>query len=316
MSYHIVVNPAARGVELEAISQALFRHFEDVDFHLCHDLSPEHLGLAGPGRWPAHDPRLERAPRPADETVVAVGGDGTVSRVIQAIGTSGLRLAIVPAGTANDFAAALGIPADLDQACEAARCSGERLVDLISVNGRYFVTCGGMGLPAAVAARANRWKSAPSPLRSLWRRLGRAIYVLAAGAEMLHRPPMPCLVRCDGATHYGDSLALVFSNQSRFGGCFRVSPAASNRDGVLDLCAIDQPRTWTRRAQVLLAALAGTLERLPGTQALRGRHASVVSDRRTSFFGDGEVLVEDRRFEIEVLPGALRVVVPRDAEES
>jgi YegS/Rv2252/BmrU family lipid kinase len=304
MSLHVVLNPDARGVERDRILRHLARGFAGMNYHLCDELSRPHL-RNGAGR----NPEIGIAGA-AGGAIIVAGGDGTLSRVINAVGPFGPCVGVLPGGTAHDFASLLGIPHDVGPACEVIRAGHTRAVDLVSVNGKLFVTCGGVGLPAAVAALANRWKAPGSPARALCRRLGCALYALAAAAALCRRRPCPCRIECEGTVRFADSLALVVSNQARFGGRFRVSPAASNQDGVLDLWAVERPHSCAGALRILLAALAGRADRLPGARSLRGREAAVVCGSETSFMGDGELLAEGRRFTVRVLPGALRVFAP------
>jgi diacylglycerol kinase family enzyme len=310
MIYHLVQNPRARGARPAQIARALRERFAGIDWHECRDLSAGHLGLLDPGACRAREDDPGHTGLGGRGAIIVVGGDGTLSRVINAVGLSRLPVGIIPVGTANDLASHLGIPRDIDSACEVIRAGKRRAVDLISVNGKLFATCGGLGLPAAVSALANRWKAGRTPLRVLCRWLGPCAYVLAAGTAMGRQRSHLCLVCCEGVVRTADVFALVVSNQPRFGHHFAVSPEASNQDGIADLCAIDRPGGAGRSLAVLFAALRGLAGALPEAHSARGRSATIVTLEPTGFFGDGEILVEDRFFHIEVLPGALSVFAP------
>ncbi len=310
MTLHVVLNPSARGIRPAALLRRLDEGLGRRNYHLCTDLSPAHLGIAAtPGGAATAEAAFPAAAPPRDAIIVA-GGDGTLSRVINAIGPFGPPVGILPGGTANDLASSLGIPRDVGLACAVIRSGHVRAIDLVSVNGKLFVTCGGLGLPAAVAARANRWRTSSSLSRGLSRWLGRGAYVLAAGVELARRRSFACAIACGRAVRYADAAALVVSNQASFGGLFAVSPRASNQDGLVDLWALRRPGRPAGALGVLLAALEGRADRLPGARVLRGGSAAVACEECVAFMGDGEVLLEDRRFTITVLPGALRVLAP------
>jgi len=105
-------------------------------------------------------------------------------------------------------------------------------------------------------------------------------------------------------------MAVVFSNQPRFGVLFSVSPKAVDDDGLLDLCAIPDPGSHLREAGIVLQAALGRGVVLPGVVRGRLRHAHILTDSVVPFFGDGEILTRDREFKITVLPEAVRMIVP------
>src|SRR5512139_3589449 len=110
--------------------------------------------------YPGHATAIaRRAVAEKAEAIVAVGGDGTVREIVNGILGSPVAIGIIPAGTANDLAAYSKIPADLAKAGDVVRGLRTRPAAVIRVNGEYYVTAGGLGLPSEVAWLANRIKS-------------------------------------------------------------------------------------------------------------------------------------------------------------
>jgi YegS/Rv2252/BmrU family lipid kinase len=258
--------------------------------HLCPEPLADHLRTVAEG-----------------DVVVVVGGDGTISRVLNTPRHGRLTLAIVPVGTANDLAASAGIPADPHAACRIVAAGVSRCIDLVEVNGRVFATSGGLGVPTEVASCANRWKS-----RGV--RLGKLVYLLAAG-RVASRPwaGTPIELRVDGQVHRLDASALLVGNQARTGGLFRVLPRARDDDGWLDLLALGALAAGPARARALAAALLGRLERIQGAVSFRAKRVRIRAAQPLEFFGDGELLVRGRLFNMRVWPGALRLLVPAPA---
>ena len=288
MILHFVLNPrAGRGGDA-ALEEALRREFRGREIRISREI-PEPGALEG----------VER--------IVAAGGDGTVNRLLDVARHSGIPLGILPRGTANDFAAALRIPADFRRACAVLREGRVLAVDLASVNGVPFATCGGLGLAAEAAARADRWRGG--------RRIpGAWVYALAALRTIGRLPRLPRVrIRNGPRVETGPVAAILVSNQARFGRRFVASPGASNRDGLLDLCRIDATASRARLLWIALRMLGGGPGEGRGVSQQRGRSFTLRCDRRTDFFGDGEILATGRRFLVRVLPGALRVVVPGES---
>ena len=281
-----VVNPRAGRVRESALRRALRERFADREAVISCE-PPE------PGA-----PRL----------VVAVGGDGTVNRVINHCDPRQLRLGIIPRGSANDLGAELRIPRDLRDALRVIEAGRYAEIDLISVNATRFATCGGFGLAADVAARANAWKARAGGPGWLARRLGPLVYVAAALRELGSSPrAIHTTIRVDGAVHRLPLVAALVSNQPRFGRFFSASPAASNRDGELHFCGVRAPLGRAGLLRVCLALLQGRPESCPEIFSLKARALTVEADSEVSFFGDGEILARGRPFRLEVLPRALKV---------
>jgi diacylglycerol kinase family enzyme len=247
---------------------------------------------------------------PDRRLVVAVGGDGTVNRVINHCDPARLRLGIIPRGRANDLGTALAIPRDFLRAWAVLESSRYADIDLLTANGIRFATCGGLGLPSDVAVEANRWKALAGPLGRCARRLGPLVYLLAALTEIAQRGSTGLRVRIDtgtGRSRTSALTALLVSNQARFGRWFSASPRASNRDGRLHLCGIEMPRTRARLLWICAQLLNGHPERCPEIFQVEARSATVETDAPTTFFGDGEMISHGRTFHLGVLPAALRV---------
>jgi len=306
MRVHFIVNPMAGRVRYGKLVAAIREELSKHDIHITSSL-PEAL--------PEQSIRSTDGPQlPFDEAppdmVVAVGGDGTVNRVINAVARRGVPVGILPCGSANDLAGALGIPEDFSRACAIIKSVHMVKIDLISVNGTYFATCGGLGVAAAVAQRVNRWKGGARRKSNVARVLGKKVYLLAALVE-LGRTWRPVHGRIVGN---GDGrqvrwASLLVCNQPQFGG-FSPAPMASNCDGILDLCEVRSPPQRGRMLWVSLQALRGRAHTCPEVTQHRATAVTIDTDRPVPFLGDGEILAVAQRFNIEVKPGALCVAVP------
>jgi diacylglycerol kinase (ATP) len=292
-----VVNPHAGGVRYSALAEAIRGRLAGREATISADL-------------PRFD---ERSPR----LVVAVGGDGTVSRVINACEPRSLRLGLIPRGSANDLGTELAIPADFERAFRVIQGGRYAEIDLLTVNGARFATCGGLGLATDVAARANEWKAGVGWPGRLARSLGPLVYPLAAIAETGTGAPrsIRATLRSEGLTRQVELSTALISNQPRFGGGFSASPLASNQDGHLHFCGLLAPRSRARLLRLSWALYRGSAEDCPEIFQVRASSLSIETEEDVAFFGDGEVLARGRLFRIEVLPRALKVAVPRPSHE-
>jgi diacylglycerol kinase (ATP) len=183
---------------------------------------------------------VERAVAAGAERVAVAGGDGSIAPVADAAGQAGIPLALIPCGTANDFARRLGRPLELSAACRLA-AQGRQLralelgwmePDSATPVGdparRPFVNVASAGLPAPAADRARSWK----------RQLGPLAYAAGAVVAGLSSKPVACRVECDDRTLFeGDAWQVTVASTGGFGAGSRIDEA-DPADGVLDVVAV------------------------------------------------------------------------------
>jgi len=237
-------------------------------------------------------------------TLVVAGGDGTTSRVANAILTTNraVRLCVLPVGTGNDFSKVLG-PKAGNVAAVARGCleASSTAVDVGQIESNYFLNSCGFGFDVAVLQAAAKMR---------WLR-GDALYMTAALRELVgfsgSRIGVTSGARVrDPMSH----LLLVIANAPYFGGTFTIAPAASVADGKLDLISVfDIP--IRRRIPVLAAATRGTHLRFPECSAEQGADFSLTFDRPPAYEIDGELRQSATAIvSVSCIAAALRVVMP------
>lgn len=243
--------------------------------------------------------------------LVVVGGDGTIQLALDAIAGRDIPLALVPIGTANDFARSVGGGASLRLAQRLIDVGGA--VDLISLNGKRFCTTGCLGVPGEVMQGVQTLRRL-QPLRPWLRRLGPWIYPALALQRLVQLGPVRRRYRIttleDEATalrtvevHAG---ALFVSNQSRLGATLLVSPHADNRDGKFELTAV-VAQTRGGLLRVLGDMLSGKPPNGADVVRLEATRATIACDAEQTFFADGESLTTASEFRLQILPAALRL---------
>jgi diacylglycerol kinase family enzyme len=228
------------------------------------------------------------------ERVVVSGGDGTIVAGAERAAALGVPLAVLPAGTANDFARANGIPLDLDAAARLA-VTGMRTSphDLGRIDGRGFLTVAAAGLAPAAARRA-------APLK---RALGPLAYPVGGLLAGLREAPIPVSV----PPHFeGRAWQVIVAITGGFGGGAGID-AADPADGRLDLVVLPAGR----RAALLRHALhmrRGTLAEAPGAIHARARELPLDVPAGTPFNIDGEVVEAGPSVHVTVQVAAFLVV--------
>lgn len=244
---------------------------------------------------------ITRAAEKGYTRVIASGGDDTVRDLLPALLSTPCDLAILPRGTYNNFALALGIPTDEQRALELALTGTARLVDLGHAEGLTFTESAGVGY------LAEAWSRAPQPEPTGFRRWAGGF--AAAGSALLDYQPLRLKVRLDQEEFEGDFWDITVANAPYFANNIAIAPQASLSDGKLDVTL------WPKASAFeFLAALPALLSeqgpgQLPQVRTVQARRIEVRSDHEIPLRVDNTVL-QGNRFVFECLPGALRVVTP------
>lgn len=231
------------------------------------------------------------------ERVVVAGGDGSLGPAAEAAASANVPLAVVPAGTANDFVRALQLP---DTVPEAVRLAvggvRTRRLDLARFGDRPFLNAASAGLAPAAARRARGLK----PL------LGAAAYAVGAVGAAVRADPIACRATCDGDLAFeGPAWQVTVACSGAFGGGSDVE--ADPHDGALDLVAVEAG-SRLRLALRAWGLRIGRLENQGGVHSRRCGRVELDVPPGTAFNVDGEV-VESGPVAFTVEPGAVELVV-------
>jgi diacylglycerol kinase (ATP) len=275
----LLSNPESGSGEAEAVESELRRLGAEVAVFPIQD--PDRALEVDPGR------------------IVVAGGDGSIGCAAALALRAGATLAVVPVGTANDFARALGLPSDRSEACRLA-VEGERTrpIELGRMEERPFVNVASVGLPPAAARRAHGLK----------RRLGTLSYAVGAIRAGFAAKPVRCRVIADDDEELftGDAWQATIACSGAFGGGSQVDANPSDR--MLDAVVVE---AGSRLALVVRAygMRSGRLERQPGVLSRRAHAFGAEVPPDTSFNVDGEICVRSGRVRFRVEPAAVELVV-------
>jgi diacylglycerol kinase family enzyme len=232
--------------------------------------------------------------------VFAMGGDGTVRACAQALAGTPVPLAIVPRGTANLTARALGVPAGLEDALGVGFGSHERRIDLAVADGITYAAMAGIGVDAAVVG------ATPGRLKA---RAGWLAYAATGTRHALGRRTAFEL-RLDGAAPLSrQARSVVVGNAGLLPGGFTLLPGARLDDGLLDvgILAPSSPLGWARVAYRIMAGTGHEDLRLERHKA---RRVEIRAANELPRQADGEVIPPGRSLTVTVTPAALLVRVP------
>lgn len=234
---------------------------------------------------------------------VAVGGDGTVSGVVEGLDGAATPVAVIPAGTGNLVARGLGLPLNPVEA--AGLIAGDhaiRTIDAMRVGPRVFILNIGVGISSATVRDTT---SADK------RRFGRAAYVGTGFREMLGFRPCRFTVTVDGRATRVRATEVAVANFDFIGDIpWPWAPDIVPDDGKLDVCLVLVP-TATESVRSGLRVMRHRRKPLPNVRWLRAKRSVKIEANRTlPVQGDGD-LIGEAPVEVTVLPQAVRVIVPR-----
>ena len=234
------------------------------------------------------------------DLVVVCGGDGTINYVVNAMRSKGVDypLGIIPAGTANDFAGAIGMRRDPVKAARQIIEGAVEALDCGKVNDLYFVNIFSFGLFTTTSQHT------PDNLKH---HIGKAAYLIEGSKELHNREYIPLHIVHDGGEMDVEAvITLIFNGETA--GRFPLARNASVRDGLLD-CVL------MRKCGTFEGAWAAVKYLINGKENeevvhIRSSKLSISSPLSPLTDMDGQPSAEFP-LEIECLKGVLRVVVPR-----
>jgi YegS/Rv2252/BmrU family lipid kinase len=231
------------------------------------------------------------------DLVIVWGGDGTLNESGGALLDTNIALGVVPAGSGNGLAAALGSPREPRAAIAAALDGQVRAIDAGVLAGRPFFNIAGIGVDARIAALFN--------VRARGTR-GRWPYVVIGIREGCRYCGQEYEVELDGARRTVRALLIAFANGGEYGNGVRLSANARLDDGVLDALIVED-RSIVARFWHARHLAAGTADRAPRVEARQVRHAVIRSPEPIEFHVDGEPGRTGDVIEVGIRPRALLV---------
>jgi YegS/Rv2252/BmrU family lipid kinase len=294
----VILNPYAGRWLAERSRGAIERALTSLDIPFVLEVTPKPNAAIEMARRASHD---------GFRIVVAAGGDGTVSEVVNGLAlaaddmgraTAGV-LGVLQVGSANDMAEIAGVPNQLLAACEAIKRGRTRLIDLGVVNGRYFDNNVGAGFEAQVTIESRKIK----------RLRGTLLYLIAVIRALAHYPSPVMRVTWNEGETTRPLLMVSVGNGRRTGGGFFVTPDAVQDDGLLDL-GVAKALPRLQILKLLPKVMRGTHKNDPAIMLTRTTHVTIESDYPLPVHADGEVIYTDaKRLDISIQPARLELIV-------
>jgi diacylglycerol kinase (ATP) len=249
-------------------------------------------------------PLAERAVKEGRARLIVSGGDGSVTEAAHILAGTNTELAVLPAGTGNLLAINLGIPTDRASAMQLALAGKAEPIDVGRANGQVFLIAAGMGLDARMIRDADR---------ELKDRYGKLAYFLTAWQNLRH-PRIEYRITIDGRKLRRRAETVMVANLGRITAGLELVPGSDPNDGILEVAILR-----TRRVRDLaILGFRMVIGRPRSDDLLEIRHGQsirVETLRPQPLELDGNDVGSTRRLDIQVEPGALKLVRPPASAE-
>jgi diacylglycerol kinase (ATP) len=268
----IIVNPAAGRARFS--ERRLRRFVAALERQGCTVV----LRRAGPS--PGQVERLAGQAEPGFEAIVAAGGDGTISAVVNGLGGRAVPFGVLPLGSANVLAREIRLPRAPEALASLITTGPVSPIWPGRVGERAFVMMASAGFDSEIVA-------ALSP--ELKRRVGRLAFAWGFLVRLWHCPACELTVRADGVEYR--AAAVVAAKGRHYAGPFVVAPGADLAEPVLELVLLDRRGRWAM-LRYATALFLGRVPRLGDIAIVRARQASVAGNRALPVQADGEIVGE------------------------
>lgn len=239
-----------------------------------------------------------------DVCLYAVGGDGTLNEIINGINHF-VPLALIPAGTGNDYSKMLGGNANNPKEMIQSVIEGKMVyVDYASHNNLNFHNCCSMGLDAQINALAIKlFHKLPIPRK--------IVYGIAAFISVLNPQPFEITLQLKDRIIHKRALLIAIMNGKRYGGGFNATPLADIQDGLLDICIIE-PVSIVELIYLLPKYFKGKHAHLKQVQMLQADTFALSVDHEIPTQTDGENSLETC-LNFSIIKNGLYLKVPQNS---
>ena len=241
--------------------------------------------------------------------VVSVGGDGTLNEVANGLilSQSHIPLAIISAGTVNDFATYMKLPQTADGFCKMIKEFQIKTVDVGKVNNEYFINVLAAGMLTDIAYKVPKDKKAV---------LGKMAYYLE-GVKEFPKQLAQNMTLTFKSKEYNDTqdiMVFLVANSKSVGGFADAAPLASVSDGYLDVLIIKKMGLLTEAPDLIIKIFQGEHPKHPAIEYFQTKELHVLPTEKTAEIAidyDGEILEEGLPVDISIVPEALNLIILR-----
>lgn len=233
------------------------------------------------------------------ETVVAVGGDGTINEVASVMINQKTRLGVIPFGSGNGFARHFGFPLDIKKSLELLKEGNSRKIDVGMVNDHPFFCTTGLGFDAETSYHFAHFG-----------KRGFLSYAYSFFRVFRSYKSSTYKIYLNNTDFQRDVFFINIANISQFGYNFKIAPDASPEDGFLDLVIVNGFPKW-KGIQMAVQSLLGRIHRNPYLEYHRAKEIKIIVEENNPHIHiDGEPGSGKKEMVYTIIPESLEVILP------
>ena len=267
--FHLLVNPTSGAGRAPEAARPVARLLREAGAEVTVDHSTGPVACA----------QMARTSAARGDVVVAVGGDGMLSSIAEALVVAQGVLGIVPSGRGNDFARMLGLSGAVEDCARTLLEGTPREVDIIDAGRRVVLGSVYAGVDSLGSELVERTRRLPTAMQ----------YPYAAVRALLSFTPTEFTVDIDGQISHEQAYTVVVANSGYYGSGMHIAPAAVLDDGLLDVVIV-RAASKLRLIRSMPRVYDGTHVDMDSVVVHRGREVRLSSRRPVTAYGDGERL--------------------------
>jgi len=233
------------------------------------------------------------------EIIVAVGGDGSIHEVAQALVNSSTKLAIIPMGSGNGLARHLKIPLKIKQAIELINNGNAKSIDVLDFGNSYSINVSGLGFDAHIAHKF-----------ATYHKRGFMSYIKLTINEFLKYKAQNYKIIIDNKEAFETEAFLIsIANSAQFGNNAYIAPQAVIDDGFFDLVIISS----FRKRQSLDIGIKLFTKKIDQSKLLtiyKVKNVHIESEQDFAIHQDGEAIGKVKELNVSIKPSSLKVIIP------
>lgn len=281
-----VINPISGGKQKDDYETVIRKHFSNPS------ISTSFFTLSGKDDEKHLQVCIDKV---QPTTVVAVGGDGTVSMVAKKVLGTEMRLGIIPAGSANGMALELSIPEDMQDALNVIEKGQMKKMDVISINKEISLHLSDLGMNARLIKYFEEGN-----MRGKWG------YAKVALKVLLQKQNIRVMITMNGKVIKRNAFMIVIANASKYGTGAIINPKGDLYDGLFEVVIIRHIgiltflKMWLRPRNLDPKKI----------ECLQATSVHLETHRKADFQVDGEYMGKVKKVDAEIMAGKLNILVP------
>lgn len=249
---------------------------------------------------PKHATELSRKASEDSNIIVAVGGDGSIHEVGQALIDNESKLAIIPMGSGNGLARHLKIPLNIQKSIEIINQNYSQRIDVLDFGNLYGLNVSGIGFDAHIAHKfASHGKR------------GFLSYIKLTLNEYLKYKAQNYTLEINGVEMHTEAFLISLANSSQFGNNAYIAPNAKIDDGFFDLTLLSPFR---KRESLIIGLKLFTkkIDQSHQVKIIKTKEVKITSEKDFTLHIDGEDMGIKKELNVKIKPSALNIIVPEN----